>query len=158
VAFWGVVAPRRRKAAARRPPAPPRSLSNHKSGSTEITHLRYMTRTSSMLKCANRGARRPSSPLRGRRPGFATGYYWPVWTGAMRTSENSVMAKFAELSFSALGRSSFDGAAPAETQAHRSDDQCQRICPRPCCTLQPLVASRCRGQGFRIVYCCQEPL
>ena len=23
-----------------------------------------------------------------------------------------------------------------------------------CCTLQPLVASRCRGQGFRIVYCC----
>ena len=56
------------------PRLPPRSLSNHKSGSTEITHLRYMTRTSSMLQYAYRRTGRPSYPLRGRRPGFSTGF------------------------------------------------------------------------------------
>src|SRR5829696_66370 len=44
-----------------------------------------------------------------------------------RTSENSVRAKFAVFNFSALGRSSFDCAAPAQTRAHRPDGQCQRI-------------------------------
>src|SRR5918995_2701183 len=43
-----------------------------------------------------------------------------------RTSENSVLAKFAECGFSALVPSFFDGAAPAETRAHGSDGQCQR--------------------------------
>ena len=66
----------------------------------------------------------------------------------MRTSENSVKAKFEESIFYALGRSFFDGAAPTETQAHRSDSQCQRIRLATCCALQPLVARQCRGRGF----------
>jgi hypothetical protein len=86
------------------PRLPPRSLSNYKSGSTEITHLRYMTRTSSMLKCAYRRAGRPSSPLRGRRPGFATGYTGPSGpelcqlrrTPSWRSSENLPSPTFAE--------------------------------------------------------------
>jgi hypothetical protein len=36
-------------------------------------------------------------------------------------------AKAVEFGLSALGRSFFDGGAPAETRAHRSDDQYQRI-------------------------------
>jgi hypothetical protein len=49
----------------------------------------------------------------------------------LRTSENSVTAKFTECGFSTLGPSFFDGTAPAETWAHRSDGQCQRIHLRP---------------------------
>src|SRR5919112_825785 len=37
------------------------------------------------------------------------------------------MAKFAECSFSVLRPSFFDGTAPAQNRAHRSDGQCYRI-------------------------------
>src|SRR5688572_2301617 len=57
---------------------------------------------------------------------------------------------FGEFVFSASERSFFDGTAPAETRAHRSDSQHQRILLRHCYTLQPLVARQCRGRGFGI--------
>src|SRR5215208_7738614 len=40
------------------------------------------------------------------------------------------MAKFAQCGFSALVPSVFDATAPAQTRAHLSDGQCQRICLR----------------------------
>jgi len=64
-----------------------------------------------------------------------------------RTSENSVRAKFALFNFSALGRSSFDGAAPNQTRAHRPDGQCQKIrlrhllCPATTCS-KPMPRTR----------------
>jgi hypothetical protein len=70
---------------------------------------------------------------------------------SLRASENSVKRKsnFRDCGFSALGRSFFDGAAPAKTRAHLSDAQCQRIrLKATCCTLQQLVARQCRGGGF----------
>jgi hypothetical protein len=60
---------------------------------------------------------------------------------------------FGEFLFLAFGRSFFDGAAPAETRAHRSDGQCQRF--RLHHLLYPLTtcSTPMLGRGFGIVYC-----
>src|SRR5215208_2974708 len=48
----------------------------------------------------------------------------------------------------------FDGTAPAQTRAHRSDGKCHRgFAYTTCCSPQPLVARQCQGRGFWIVYC-----
>src|SRR5215203_7450328 len=80
-----------------------------------------------------------------RAPGASS--RWPDFRNSPnRTSENSVKAKFAQCGFSALGPSFFDATAPAETRAHRSDGQCQRIRLRH--LLYPATTS-----STRIVYC-----
>jgi hypothetical protein len=54
----------------------------------------------------------------------------------------------------ALGRSFFDGAARAETQAHRSDGQRARgFAYATCCALHTLVARQGKGRGIGIAYC-----
>ncbi len=45
----------------------------------------------------------------------------------LRPFSDSLKTKFAQSIIQELGRSLFDGAPPAETRAHRSDGQCQRI-------------------------------
>src|ERR687897_3072380 len=76
---------------------------------------------------------------------------------SLRASETSVKRKstFRDCGFSALGRSFFDGAAPAKTRAHLSDAQCQRIrlshllySPTTCSTPMP------RRRLWARVYCC----
>src|SRR5215211_9302867 len=48
----------------------------------------------------------------------------------------------------------FDGTAPAQTRAHRSDGKCHRgFAYATCCSPQPLVACQCQGRSFGIVYC-----
>ena len=79
-------------------------------------------------------------PLYGQSLSLRESYKW------LRTSENSVLAKFAQCDFSALGPSFFDATAPAQTRAHLSDGRCQRICLRH--LLYPATTS-----NTRIVYC-----
>src|SRR5215208_3583852 len=52
---------------------------------------------------------------------------YPTEPGPQNPFSDSFWAKFAVLNSSAPGRSFFDGAAPTQTRAHRSDRQCQRI-------------------------------
>ena len=74
-----------------------------------------------------------------------------------RPSENAVEAKFVEFSFSALGRSFFDGAAPAETRLHRSDGPCQRIRLRHLLCPATICSTPMQGTSFRdsllLTYC-----
>jgi hypothetical protein len=68
----------------------------------------------------------------------------------MRTSQNSVKAKFAQCGFSALGPSFFDATAPAETGHIGQTVNARGFSYATCSTLQPLVARQFRGRGFGI--------
>jgi hypothetical protein len=71
------------------------------------------------------------------------------------------MAKLAECGYSSLGPSFFDGTAPAETQAHRSDGQCQRFLLRHLLYPTTTCSTPMQGTRFRdsllLPYCCQDP-
>jgi hypothetical protein len=69
----------------------------------------------------------------------------------MRTSENSVNAKFAVISVSALGRTT--APHPPRLGHIGQTVDARGFSYATCCTLQHLVARQCKGRGFGIVYC-----
>jgi hypothetical protein len=88
----------------------------------------------------------------------------PLMYIGLRTSD-SLHKKFCRIgpgqhpriSFSALGRSFFDGGAPTQTRVHRSDGQCQRIRLRhllyPATTCSTTMQGRRLWDSLLLPYC-----